>query len=230
VTRRLSRDSRRAAGRRTRREERAAQGELTAAECALERGEALAALMEALHELEEPYRTTVLLRHLDARSTAEIAGLLGVSEVVVRKRLSRGLAHLRARLERRFGAEFEARFLPLALGAPTGLAFLLPVAAVAGVVALAGLGGRSSADRPDPHAVSLALPVAHASIEPRAPSAPGNREVAAEHSGSRVPLVPSDAPARLEPKGKRFYGYESDGQGHEREVEIELAPDAKRSD
>lgn len=45
--------------------------------------------------LAEPYRTTVLLRYIESRSTGEIAIQANVTEAVVRKRLSRGLAKLR---------------------------------------------------------------------------------------------------------------------------------------
>ncbi len=54
----------------------------------------------ALLALDEPYRTAVALRYLDALSTREVARRQGVSHDTARQRVSRGLAALRARLDR----------------------------------------------------------------------------------------------------------------------------------
>ena len=64
----------------------------------VERNSQLVRAVRAVHELSEPYRTTVLLKFLDGLSTQEIARQTGASEVLVRKRLSRGLERLRAAL------------------------------------------------------------------------------------------------------------------------------------
>ena len=53
--------------------------------------------------LDEPARKTVLLRYFDGLSAPEIAERRGENPVTVRKRLSRALAVLRARLERDMG-------------------------------------------------------------------------------------------------------------------------------
>jgi RNA polymerase sigma-70 factor (ECF subfamily) len=55
--------------------------------------------LELLDELPEGVRAALGARVLDSRDYADIAGEMRCSEQVVRKRVSRGLAHLRARLE-----------------------------------------------------------------------------------------------------------------------------------
>ena len=79
---------------------------LTLTDEAIERVEALAAadataaiLHEGLAALPEEQREAVLARVLDEREYAEIATAARTSESVVRKRVSRGLAGLRSRLE-----------------------------------------------------------------------------------------------------------------------------------
>ena len=79
---------------------------LTLTDEALERVEALAAadasaqlLREGLEALPADQREAVLARVLDEQEYAEIAGTARTSESVVRKRVSRGLAGLRSRLE-----------------------------------------------------------------------------------------------------------------------------------
>ncbi len=56
-------------------------------------------LMDAVMALEEPYRSAVLLRHLDELPATEVARRQGVSHDAARKRISRGLQLLRERLE-----------------------------------------------------------------------------------------------------------------------------------
>jgi hypothetical protein len=55
----------------------------------------------AVLELEEPFRTAVVLRYQQELSYEEIGVRLGVDPVTVRKRVSRGIARLRARLRDR---------------------------------------------------------------------------------------------------------------------------------
>lgn len=96
---RMARDTLRSRRRRLAREERAARLETEAdAADVLERSALLERLLQAVRALEEPQRSTVLLRYLDGHSTAEIAAAMSVSEEVVRKRLTRTRAHLRAAL------------------------------------------------------------------------------------------------------------------------------------
>src|SRR3954447_22717998 len=79
---------------------------LTLTDEAIERVEALAAadataavLQEGLAALSQDQREAVLARVLDEREYAEIASAARTSESVVRKRVSRGLAGLRSRME-----------------------------------------------------------------------------------------------------------------------------------
>jgi RNA polymerase sigma-70 factor (ECF subfamily) len=105
---------RRGDARRTERELRAARSEAvpSAAESA-ERVEAQRALVDALASLDEPYRTTVILRYFDGLSGAEIARRLAVPEGTVRWRLKHAVDELRARLDRRYGGERSAWSLAL---------------------------------------------------------------------------------------------------------------------
>ena len=65
-----------------------------------------------LRQIQEPYRTTVVLRDLEGLSYEEIAEVLAVSLGTVKSRLMRGREHLRKRLEqyaRESGMEAEKR-------------------------------------------------------------------------------------------------------------------------
>ena len=84
------------------------------------------ALVDAVLALDEPYRSAVLLRYFEGLEPAEIARRRGVPAGTVRSHLSRGLAELRAALDRRHGGDTRtwcAALLPLAIespGAPAG--------------------------------------------------------------------------------------------------------------
>ncbi len=90
---------RRSAGRRRKREAAAARAEaLPSTDAIVERLQAHKQLAEAVAELEEPYRTAVLLRYFEDIPPREIAARLGVPASTVRTRLERGLAKVRGRL------------------------------------------------------------------------------------------------------------------------------------
>jgi len=108
VTRRMARDTLRARRRRARREAVAARGESVRPADVVERSALLEALLHSVRALEEPYRSTVLLRYLDGYATAQVAALMSVSEELVRKRLSRALARLRNDLRREWGGALPA--------------------------------------------------------------------------------------------------------------------------
>ncbi len=92
----------RATGRRLDRERASARAEaLPSAHDVVARNALIARLVQEVDRLDEPYRTTVLLRYLDERSTQAIAAQMGASPALVRKRLSRGLAKLRSELDQR---------------------------------------------------------------------------------------------------------------------------------
>ena len=99
VVRRALGRSRREAGRRERREgERdAPQGDLPPEEV-VSRAEIHERLVRAVLDLEEPYRTPVLLRYFDGLSHGEIATRTGSTESTVRSRVHRGLDRLRSTL------------------------------------------------------------------------------------------------------------------------------------
>jgi RNA polymerase sigma factor (sigma-70 family) len=64
-----------------------------------ERHESIRRLASAVSALDEPYRSTVLLRYTEEKSTAEIAHLHGVPSGTVRWRLSEALVRLRRALD-----------------------------------------------------------------------------------------------------------------------------------
>lgn len=74
----------------------------------VERGVLARELTTAVMELDEPFRSAILLRYLDGLSTAEVAVRQQVSAVAARKRLSRALQSLRERLERTHAGGFAA--------------------------------------------------------------------------------------------------------------------------
>ena len=88
---------------RARREEAAARPEAVEPPDAAVRAERVRLVITAVLELDEPYRSTILARFFDALPAAEIARREGVPAATVRSRVARGLALLRARLEREFG-------------------------------------------------------------------------------------------------------------------------------
>lgn len=92
----------------------------------LERQRRVAAAVAAL---DEPYRTTILLRYLDELDTDEVARRTAVPAATVRKRLERGLGLLRDRLDVEFGGERRAWLLGLL--PPAAQAELLALGATA---------------------------------------------------------------------------------------------------
>jgi DNA-directed RNA polymerase specialized sigma24 family protein len=69
---------------------------------------------ELILELEEPYRSTVLLRFYEERTASEIARREGVAAATVRWRLKEGLGRLRARLDERHQGQRRAWVLAMA--------------------------------------------------------------------------------------------------------------------
>lgn len=82
--------------------------------------EAMREVAAAVHELEEPFRTVVVLRFWRGLLPEAIAQQLGVPRNTVRSRLQRGLERLRARLDRSFGDRrgWQAALLPFATPMP----------------------------------------------------------------------------------------------------------------
>ncbi|MCB9879203.1 MAG: sigma-70 family RNA polymerase sigma factor [Planctomycetes bacterium] len=124
--------------RRTRREQHVARAPVVDSTLdVLARGEVHRELMVAVMDLEEPYRSAVLLRFLDGLSGEEIACRQGISPVAARKRVSRGLQMLRERLGAgRVGGFAAWRVAWLAHGEPAPIV-AAPAVTLAGKLLLA---------------------------------------------------------------------------------------------
>jgi len=106
VVRTLARQSYRAEERRTVREHAAAREEAQPAGAdVVARTEQQQRLVEAVLELGEPERTTLLLRYVDGLSASAIAVRQGETPAAVRQRLSRALGRLRQRFARERGGD-----------------------------------------------------------------------------------------------------------------------------
>ena len=104
----------RSSRRRTRREQVAAKPiAFTEDPSLIERGRIHERVVHAVMQLEEPYRSTVLLRYLDGVSAAEIARRQGISPPAVRQRLARAIEKLRIRMDAMSGGDREAWSLAL---------------------------------------------------------------------------------------------------------------------
>ena len=149
--------------------------------------ERLPALRAALARLPAPLRHVVIAHHARGVPLATLARQLGVSAAVVRGRLRRGRAHLRAQLGAACGA-----LLPLLGGAPTtgGGAALAAVGSAAAAAALIVCCCWPAATAPAPApAEPSALPVAAIG----APVAP------ASAAPAMIAPVAVSAPAAVEP-------------------------------
>ncbi len=99
---------------RTSREERASRAELESSTLeVVERAETHRNVVLAVLALEEPYRSTLLMRFFEQLPYDEIARRTGVTRAAVNSRITRGLAELRARLESTYGGDRRALVLAL---------------------------------------------------------------------------------------------------------------------
>lgn len=103
VVRRVASARRRGEARREAREHAAARAEAVDAEHALERLELHERLVAAVRGLDEPYRSTLLLRFFDELDVATIARRHGVPPKTVHARIERALERLRVRLDGQYG-------------------------------------------------------------------------------------------------------------------------------
>jgi len=126
VVRNLARMRRRTDRRRTARETASARADgAPGADETAARLEIQRLLVDAVASLDEPFRTTVVLRYFDGLRPAEIARRQGVPAKTVHSRLSRALARLRGRLDREHAGSrsaWRASLLPLAGLAVSGTA------------------------------------------------------------------------------------------------------------
>ncbi|HEX6885028.1 MAG TPA: sigma-70 family RNA polymerase sigma factor [Planctomycetota bacterium] len=104
VVRNFAWKRRRGEGRRAAHERLAPTGEPVPGPAATaERLELQRSVLSAVEAVPEPFRTVVVERYLQGRTSADIARALGVPEGTVRWRLARGLEELRTRLDARHG-------------------------------------------------------------------------------------------------------------------------------
>ncbi|HVG92986.1 MAG TPA: sigma-70 family RNA polymerase sigma factor, partial [Planctomycetota bacterium] len=118
VARNVVRQRRRGDRRRVRREAVAARlDSVPSTETILEREVARRTVVEAVLDLDEPYRTVVVLRWLEGLPPREVAARLSIPVETVRTRSRRAIEQLRERLDRRHGgrrATWLAALVPLA--------------------------------------------------------------------------------------------------------------------
>ena len=132
VARNFSWRSRRDAARRASREERAARPEAAPGRAEPLQATMLREVIEAVLALDEPYRSTVLMRFYENLDPSDIAARLGIPAATVRTRLKRALDQLRTRFDASHGGDRRAWTVPLL---PLALGSLKPVAAAAAAVA-----------------------------------------------------------------------------------------------
>ncbi len=215
VVRSRARRAGRSDARRERREIVAARGEATAPAAELaEIADTHRRVVQAVVELAEPYRQTLLLRYFEGCSVERVAATTGVPIDTARARISRGLAKLRERLGRELGTSERPLALALvpliagnrgtAAGAATGAAAAgggilatktlwaaAAIAVAAGVTTLVVLKWPVAAK--DAREVAAVAPPADVAAPPPAPVA--DAAVAAGDDGPAAP-APDAAPVR----------------------------------
>jgi len=94
---------------------------------------------QAVRDLAEPYRSTILYRYLDELETREVAARMEVDPELVRKRVQRGLKLLRERLDAEFGSDTKTWAGALLAATGSAAASVTTKAAVAAGVLVAAL-------------------------------------------------------------------------------------------
>jgi RNA polymerase sigma-70 factor (ECF subfamily) len=205
VVRNFALQSRRGESRRADREERAARSaHVPSTAHMLERASMQRQVVKVVMQLDEPYRTTILLRFFEELPPREIARRLDVPVETVRTRVGRGLAKLRAVLDDEYGGDGRAWLaallplterpwgaLPTAVGAAAMNAKLI-VSAVA--VSALGVGAWLTLDS-DAAPAAPAPSVAPESAEVTALDAPLETEAASE---ARTLIVAAAEPAPVD--------------------------------
>jgi RNA polymerase sigma-70 factor (ECF subfamily) len=131
-------------------------------------------VVQAVLELNEPYRTVVLLRYYQGLSPSAIAARRGTPEGTVRAQVSRAHDLLRERLDADFGGSRKAwsAGLLVLLGKPKGVLSGTKVAIAVGLVltvaivpvAWHGIAARSSELSPEPAILATEIPAAPANV------------------------------------------------------------------
>ena len=155
-------------------------------------------LVGAIIELEEPYRSTVLLRYYEGLSSAEIARRRRVPSATVRTQLRRALERLREKLDQDHGGDRQRWVLALgpAASADAGSPGEGQTAAEAAAAPLAGIPAAAVTALAIAAAVG-ALSLLHSRGDPRA-AAPEPQELVAAAMPEEVPLPA--ARAAVEPE------------------------------
>jgi len=207
----LARVLRNQAALRLRRTRRAARdrAEQAASECPstaelVERAETHKRLVAAVIELNEPYRTVVLLRYYHGLAPAEIAARRGLPGATVRTQLRRGLERLRCRLDDENQGDRRAWMaalsplagLPSASTAAPLLAALAVALVVAGGLAAAFLGG-SGEDSGSTGRVALAAAASDVETPAGVSLASGERASAPAPVRVALPSLPPSGRAPL---------------------------------
>jgi len=227
VLRNLARERHRRESSRGAVERSGARGEaLPSADELLARAEAERRLAENVTALDEPHRTTLLLRYFEGLTPAEIARREGVELAAVAHRITRAHARLRERLgEREGGAGWLAALVPiLRPSAPRSpsihwslaMSSALKIALAAVLVAGAALLYLRSTPAPEAEPVAAPLASAHPQPPPAAEHAQqlaGQRESVATNP-EPVPAPAPAAQAPVAPAVGRIHGrvYRPDGQ------------------
>lgn len=223
----LGRDSRAKRTTRTWHEERAARPEAHESGAA-ERAELQKRLADAVFALEEPYRTTIVLRYFDELDAPAIAVRLGISHDAARQRVARGLALLRERLDRSeqggrdawtaaFAVWLQRSGAPSAFAAGGSIVMGKIVGACVAVLVLAGLSwwwlGEPRASGPEPLDRAASAAPAATELPSAAPLAP-----AVQHGSSeRIELAGHELATPAEPRAidreRDLHGVVVDGEG-----------------
>jgi RNA polymerase sigma-70 factor (ECF subfamily) len=233
VVRSRARRAGRTASRREARESIAARGEATESAADLaEVADTHRRVVQAVVELAEPYRQTILLRYFEGHPVEDVAARTGVPLDTARSRISRGLAKLRERLERELGTKerpWHLALAPLCAGtrgkaagagigaAAGGTAMATKLAWLGAGVLFVGAIGAVAVSKLTASADD-AKPVAAAPPDVRAPAAPPIRRApAVPVAAARVddpppaPAAPAAAPAPAESAQKRLDAAKVDG-------------------
>ena len=162
-------------------------------------------LVRHVLSLDEPYRTTILLRFFEGLSYGEIARRQGTTTGTVNSRVTRGLRHLRTRIDREaadaqatravwlaplLSARGRGSAVPWALALPSGM-----------VVALLGIGVWAFGPwNPGPRVGGAANPSALHLGQPQAPVVPGPSLEPRGHQPRTVARPPADPPSPAAPE------------------------------
>lgn len=216
VARHLVYRSHRTDVRRERRERKVAdvEGVGSGVPAALERAELHRTVVEAVLSLDEPYRSTVLLRYFEGLDSAEVGERLGVPATTVRVRLMRAHDRLRQKLDAVHGQDRRAWVVPLfelARGS-TKAASTTSTGTVAGGV-LASLGGWIMAQKAGATVVAVVLIVAGYWWSTSGPSvSPGTEDSRLATSDRESVSIPKDEGTRVdEPSPKMATGTSTPG-------------------